>query len=154
MNGSAHHDTDEITRARMIADEAAELAGTLKARGRTAAADAAYLLAAELELADPELQMGWGGPLNGQEFRRKIFLELFSKLPIEALVETGTFRGISTEWFAEHFDKPILSCEIDKRYYLQAIDRLEKFENVDPKINKNKQWHSPKSATVLLRAEG
>lgn len=131
MNGSAHHDTDEITRARMIADEAAELAGTLKARGRTAAADAAYLLAAELELADPELQMGWGGPLNGQEFRRKIFLELFSKLPIEALVETGTFRGISTEWFAEHFDKPILSCEIDKRYYLQAIDRLEKFENVE-----------------------
>jgi len=131
MNGSAGHDTDETMRARMIADEAADLAGTLKARGRTAAADAAYLLAAELDLADPELQMGWGGPLNGQEFRRKIFIELFDKLPIEALVETGTFRGISTEWFAEYFDKPILSCEIDKRYYLQAIERLGKFENIE-----------------------
>src|SRR3954452_11550307 len=59
-----------------------------------------------IDLFDPSLRETWGGPLNGQERRREIVQELASAIEFDRVLETGTFRGSSTEFFATVFDCP------------------------------------------------
>jgi len=47
------------------------------------------------------------------------------------VVETGTFRGITTKWFAENYSGPVLTCEKETLYYLQAKTRLDPLDNVN-----------------------
>jgi len=88
-----------------------------------------FAAAAEIDLADTELQRSWGGPMNGQEGRKGLVLELLEAVKPSVLVETGAYRGTTTEWFASNFDGPIYSCDANKRYYLQARSKLAPFTN-------------------------
>ena len=54
----------------------------------------------------------WGGPLNGQAGRVALCRQIFAALRPTAIVETGTYRGTSTEFFAE-FGVPVHSVEAD-----------------------------------------
>ncbi|MGJ7582376.1 hypothetical protein ACSFA3_19540 [Variovorax sp. RHLX14] len=96
------------------------------------AADATRLveLAADVELLSDDLQMCWGGPLNGQSGRKAIFEQILGVSKFDGILETGTFRGITTEWLAEHYAGPIATCELEKLYLLQAQNRLSKYSNV------------------------
>ena len=85
--------------------------------------------AAELELLSPELQMCWGGPFNGQTGRIAMVSELLALLKPQTIVETGTFRGITTLWFARNFDGPVWSCEAEELYLIQARRRLRDCSN-------------------------
>ena len=42
----------------------------------------------------------WRGPFNGQNARQQIVRDLVFSLKIEQFVETGTFRGTTTEFLA------------------------------------------------------
>ena len=119
-----------MLRNRQAADQFEALARRLDQQGNEFAAEAAYQSAAEIDLADDELQASWGGPLNGQTVRQRMFEELLDAIGFEAVIETGTFRGTTTEWIAQRFPKPILTCEINKRYFLQAKQRLGKLPQV------------------------
>lgn len=46
----------------------------------------------------PNLKDSLGGPFNGQQFRQTIFLELLSTFQFEAIIETGTYRGNTTDF--------------------------------------------------------
>jgi predicted O-methyltransferase YrrM len=92
--------------------------------------DALLHIAANLELLSPELQNCWGGPLNGQQGRRAIFQELIQSIKFDAIFETGTYRGLTTAWFADHFSGTIYSCEIDRRYHYQAQKNLQTHNNI------------------------
>ena len=81
--------------------------------------------AADIELLSSEIQNCWGGPFNGQEGRLAIIQELLEAVVPTAIVETGTYRGISTHWLAQHFTGPIWSCEAENLYFLQAEQRLK-----------------------------
>jgi hypothetical protein len=48
----------------------------------------------------PDQKTSWGGPFNGQQHRRKIFGELQSFFGFKTIVETGTYRGTTTECFS------------------------------------------------------
>src|SRR5690349_9850491 len=87
------------------------LARQYELEGEQTRADELFQTAAELELASPELQACWGGPFNGQTGREAIMQNLLELLEPTAVIETGTFRGISTEWIAKHYSGPIFSCE-------------------------------------------
>lgn len=106
------------------------LAEARKAAGDEPGRVALVELAAKVELESPELQRCWGGPLNGQEGRRALFLDLMRRVPFDAIFETGTYRGLSTAWFAENFSGSIYSCEKEQLYYLQAKENLKKNPNV------------------------
>ena len=54
-------------------------------------------LAASMEVLSDDLQVCWGGPLNGQAGRRALFKQLLTAIGFDAIVETGTFRGITTQ---------------------------------------------------------
>ena len=65
----------------------------------------------------PRKRESWGGAFNGQEFRRKIFLELVEKFDFAAIFETGTFRGTTTEFMAAHSRATVYTVEAHPRNY-------------------------------------
>ena len=106
------------------------LADGLRQDGNTIGADFLIDTAARVELLSDELQNCWGGPFNGQTGRQRVALEILDKVRPDAVIETGTFRGITTEWFANHFAGPIFSCEVERMYLIQAQHRLDGFGHV------------------------
>lgn len=61
----------------------------------------------------------WDAPLNGQTGRVELCQEIFSVLPPAAIVETGTFIGNTTHFFAG-FDVPVYTAEKKPRYHAFA----------------------------------
>lgn len=71
----------------------------------------------------------WGGPFNGQTHRRAIFDALVVGRKPAAILETGTFRGTTTEYFAAK-GLPVRTVEGNPRFYGFAKSRLRRFRNV------------------------
>ena len=59
----------------------------------------------------PDWRRGFGGPFNGQDFRRAIFIELVRRIPFSVIIETGTFRGTTTEFMQHETQLPVYSVE-------------------------------------------
>ena len=55
----------------------------------------------------PHLKDSLGDPFNGQQFRQTIFLELFSAFQFKSIIETGTYRGNTTEFMATKSQLPV-----------------------------------------------
>jgi hypothetical protein len=70
----------------------------------------------------------WGGPLNGQRYRQFVF-ERLMRSGCDAIVETGTYLGTSTAFFARH-RLPVHSCELREEYFAAALSQLTPFDNV------------------------
>lgn len=71
----------------------------------------------------------WGSAMNGMASRLEATRQMIHTLAIEEIVETGTYRGTTTEWFAQ-FRRPVETVEISERFSTFAKMRLGKFENV------------------------
>jgi predicted O-methyltransferase YrrM len=106
------------------------LAGALDRNGQSGQADNYLKIAAEIELLSQELQRCWGGPFNGQEGRRQLIKNLITALSPTAIIETGSYRGITTKWLGENFDGEVLSCELKKIYFYQARANTATLSNV------------------------
>ena len=48
----------------------------------------------------PSRGRAWGGPFNGQLSRQALFQEVISKIQPCSIVETGTYFGATTDYFA------------------------------------------------------
>ena len=59
----------------------------------------------------------WGGPFNGQSFRCEMFRDLIRQFKFKAIVETGTYRGTTTEYLRDNSGLPIFTTEVSPRYY-------------------------------------
>lgn len=75
------------------------------------------LLAARIDLLRPSLRSAWGGPLNGQYFRRTMVRDIARAVAFDRVIETGTFRGTGAEFFAAVFGTPVTTIEGSRRYY-------------------------------------
>lgn len=71
----------------------------------------------------------WGGPMNGQTARLEIARAIIEKYQIEQIIETGTYRGTTTEWFAQ-FNVPVLSVETHEQFAAFSRRRLRHLPNV------------------------
>ena len=111
------------------ADGFSALADHLEASGAALAARAAHKCAAELDFdAYPAMDV-WGGAFNGQERRQTLFDQLLQELKIVTVVETGTFRGTTTDYMAKA-GLPVFSCEFHPRYFYYSLLRLANIPNV------------------------
>jgi hypothetical protein len=71
----------------------------------------------------------WGFAMNGQTSRLEATRQIIHGLGIEQIVETGTFRGTTTDWFAQ-FAVPVETVESHPRYYAFSKMRLRQRANV------------------------
>ena len=67
--------------------------------------------------------------MNGQTSRLEAVREIIYDCQIKQIIETGTFRGTTTEWFAE-FGVPVVSIEVHDSSYEFSKRRLAKLTNV------------------------
>jgi hypothetical protein len=68
--------------------------------------------------------------MNGQARRREMVQAVAAALPVSAIVETGTFRGQTTAFFAT-LGVPVWTTEISRRFYLYARRRLSHDSRVE-----------------------
>ena len=82
---------------------------------------------------------GFGGPLNGSASRLQTFEELRRRCAFDAIVETGTYRGESTIYFAAT-GCPVYSSEVNPRYLGYARMRLRSRSNVHILLGDSRQF--------------
>lgn len=72
----------------------------------------------------------FGGAMNGQPRRQAMVQSVLAAVPFGAIVETGTYRGSTTEFLARATRTPILTVEIQPRFFWYARWRLRRFGHV------------------------
>lgn len=87
---------------------------------------------------DASLLNKWGGPFNGQTGRRQIFDAIVRLQDPKLIVETGTFRGATTEALATA-GVPVVSIEGTRRYYGFAEARLRRLPNVTLRLGDSRE---------------
>ena len=88
-------------------------------------------VAARVDLLRPGYRRRWGGPMNGQERRRRIVVDIFDRIAFDEVVETGTFRGSTTKWLSDVSRLPVKSVETEERFYLFARAMCRDMADVD-----------------------
>jgi hypothetical protein len=73
-----------------------------------------------------KLSERWGGAFNGQQARQQIVRELLQLFEFDSLVETGTYRGSSTQFLHEASGLPVYSVESNPRYHGYCQVRFRK----------------------------
>ena len=74
-------------------------------------------------LLDRYKRTSWGGAMNGQSGRISLFRDIFTATEPSAIIETGTFIGSTTKFFAD-FGVPVHSVEAD-----EGVLSVAKFNN-------------------------
>jgi hypothetical protein len=77
----------------------------------------------------PQLRAEFGGPLNGSAIRRDAFAALHRLCPRKGIVETGTYRGDTAEFFAQT-GLPVYTAELSPRLTGFCRARLWRRKNV------------------------
>jgi predicted O-methyltransferase YrrM len=70
----------------------------------------------------------WGFAMNGMTSRLEATRQIIYALKIERIVETGTFRGTTAEWFSQ-FGLPFETIEVYERYAAFSQARLRRYRN-------------------------
>ena len=71
----------------------------------------------------------FGGPFNGQQGRTALVEGLINSIDPVLVLETGTYRGTTTEWFAKQH-RPVISIEGNPRNHAFAKARLRKLKGI------------------------
>lgn len=98
-----------------------------------------YLFVTQIDLAFPSLRLIGAKPFNGQNNRLKIFHGILDACDVSIMVETGTFRGTTTEYMGRRFSGKIYTCEVRQRYFEYARRRLEEFANIEVRLSDSKR---------------
>jgi len=82
----------------------------------------------------------WSGPFNGQNARQQIIRDLVFSLRVEQFVETGTFRGTTTEFLANLLGAPVFTVESQPRYFSVAKQRLAQYPSVTVELGDSRSF--------------
>ncbi|MGI8760117.1 MAG: hypothetical protein ACR2LF_02200 [Jatrophihabitantaceae bacterium] len=96
-------------------------------------------IASRIDWLRPALRAGWGGPLNGQVERQKIVRALFRSIAFGQVVETGAFRGNSTEFFAQVSGLPVTTIEHNLRYADYTRRRCSIYQDVTVHVGDSRE---------------
>lgn len=88
----------------------------------------------------PRMADKLGGPFNGQYHRQQLFLEMIRALPFQAVVETGTYRGSTSEFLASRSQLPVYTVESNPRFYHYAKLRLRRYKNAHPSLGDSRTF--------------
>ncbi len=88
----------------------------------------------------PGLRHQWGGAFNGQRGRREIFADLLKMCGFQAVVETGSYRGGTTEFIYRQSSVLTYSVECELRSYHYAARRLKKYDSVHLSLGNSRSF--------------
>jgi hypothetical protein len=89
-------------------------------------------LGGQLQRAPARLTFGLTGPFNGQQRRVEAVRSMFAAIPFGAVVETGTYRALTTRFLSRLTGAPIVTIEVNADYHDYARRRLAAFGSVYP----------------------
>jgi hypothetical protein len=87
-------------------------------------------LGGHLQRLPTRLTLGVTGPFNGQRHRTASVRAMFEAVPFKVVIETGTFRALTTRYLSELTDAPIATAEVSQSYYDYSRRRLAGRKNV------------------------
>jgi len=68
---------------------------------------------------------------NDQERRTEMMLELVASFEPEVIIETGTYQGATTEWFADNSNAQIITVESSEWFFSYAEYRLSQIPQIE-----------------------
>ena len=77
---------------------------------------------------------------NGQSQRKRIFADIVSAVPFDAIVETGTCLGDTTRYMSQTTRQPVYSCELSRTFYSLAKMRLADLNDVHLELTDSRQF--------------
>lgn len=98
---------------------------TRQGRARQSLVAVAHRAAASIDWLDSSKHSSWGGPMNGQTGRQQIVRSLLGSQGVERVIETGTFRGTTTQFLLHVSGAPVYSVETSARFHHFAQRRLK-----------------------------
>ncbi len=78
-----------------------------------------------------KLRQKLGGSFNGQDARKRLVSQILDELTPAAIIETGTYRGGTTQYLSQVQSAPIYSIESEPRFHYYARLRLRDSDNVE-----------------------
>jgi hypothetical protein len=81
-------------------------------------------------MANRNAWAGWGGAMNGQARRQQVVRDIFRAIDFDEVIETGTFRGATTEFLGYVSGKPVHSVEYMERFFRFAEFRCAGQANI------------------------
>jgi hypothetical protein len=82
----------------------------------------------------------WNG-FHRDQIYRALMIEIAKSLPVSSFVETGTWRGDSTQTIAMRFPRlPIYTCEIVEKTYHLARGVLKKYPTVTQSLGRSDEF--------------
>jgi hypothetical protein len=118
------------TRLNTVGNVRDSLLGLLKGSVRRIVGAMPPLVAASLDHARPGNRHAWGGAFNGQQARQRMVEDICRACGFVAVIETGTFRGTTTEFLRRTADVSVYTVESNKRYYYYSRLRFARDRRV------------------------
>ena len=87
--------------------------------------------AAVIDWLQPSKHYSWGGPMNGQVGRQQFIRQLLKAVDVEAVIETGTYRGTTTEFLWHVTGRPVFSVESEQRFFEYARRRFARNSQIN-----------------------
>jgi hypothetical protein len=103
-------------------------------------------LGGHLHRLPTRLTFGVTGPFNGQKRRVEAVAAMFKTVPFATIIETGTYRALTTMHLRSVSTAPIATVEVNRRYFDYSRRRLRKFDGVHQFLG-----HSPEVLQKLRR---
>jgi hypothetical protein len=95
-------------------------------------------LGGQLHRLPTALTFGITGPFNGQKRRQAAVEAIFRQVPFKTVIETGTYRALTTMYLRRLSGARIATIEVNARYFEYSKRRLESFADVHQYLG-----HSP-----------
>ena len=87
-------------------------------------------IGAGIDLLRPDLAEGFGA-FNGQEHRQAVLASIMRSCAFDLVIESGTFRGTTTQLLRRWTSAPIVTIEVSGRYYEYARRRLSQLPKIE-----------------------
>jgi hypothetical protein len=87
-------------------------------------------LGGHLHRLPTSMTFGITGPFNGQKRRVEAVAAMFRAVEFKTVIETGTYRALTTMHLRSLTNAPVATVEVNKRYFEYSKKRLRKFDGV------------------------
>lgn len=90
-----------------------------------------------LQRLPARLTLGITGPFNGMRQRTAAVAAMFAAIPFGTVIETGTYRALTTRHLSTLTKAPIATVEVNPAYYRFSRGRLRKLAHVHQFLGKS-----------------